>query len=129
MLGMVSFYNSDEHTIIPGELANFCSRLVENDPQRKGKLFVVRYNKLGNFVIAEWLAGPKDIFVDVMNLGKSLGNFDYEKAQELRHRLFSPITAEETVKGTVEAESRFHHDMQDWNEEEGERLDKVARGE
>ena len=128
-LGMVSWYDSDKHTIIPGELSDFCSRLVEGDPKRNGKLFVIRYNELGVFVICEWLAKPKDIFVDVMNLGKSLGNFTRQKAAELRHRLFAPITYEETARGSAEADSRFHHDMQDGNEEEGERLAKCAVGE
>uniref|UniRef100_A0A6M3LGH6 Uncharacterized protein n=1 Tax=viral metagenome TaxID=1070528 RepID=A0A6M3LGH6_9ZZZZ len=129
MLGMVSFYNPDEHSIIPGALSEFCKRLVENDPKRKGKLFVVRYNKLGVFVIAEWLAKPKDVFVDIMNLGKSLSSFTRDKASELRHRLFAPITAAETDRLTAGADSDYHHEMQDFNESETERLAKCEIGE
>jgi hypothetical protein len=129
MNGLVSFYNSDEHTIIKGELAAFCERLVSSDHRHKGKLFVVRYNKLGSFVIAEWLTKPMDVFVDVMNLGKSLSNFTREKAHELRHRLFSPITAEETSRFIQRGDSDYHHMRQDENEEEQERWDKCAIGE
>lgn len=128
-LGMVSFFDSDKHTIIPGELSDFCARLVEGDPQREGKLFVIRYEKLGVFCVCEWLAKPKDIFIDVLNLGKSLGNFTRQKAGELRHRLFAPITYEETARDSAEADSDYHHMRQDWDGEEGERIEKCSCGE
>jgi hypothetical protein len=129
MIGMVQFYNTDDHTIIGGDIADFCARLVEHEPQRRGKLFVVRYNKVGTYVIAEWLANPRDIFVDVINLGTSLANFTREKAHELRKRLFAPLTAEATVQASAEAESDYNHFMNDDNLEEKERLEKVVRGE
>ena len=129
MNGMVSFYNSDEHTIIGGDIPIFCAGLVEHIPGLRGKLFLVRYNRRGTFVIAQWLAGSKDIFVDVMNLGSSLGNFTREKAHELRQRLFAPLSVEEIGEASAKAESDFHHNMQDYNEEEGERLAKCETGE
>jgi len=64
-----------------------------------------------------------------MNLGESLSNFTYEKAQELRKRLFAPLTAEATAQASAEAESDYNHFMNDDNLEERERLEKVARGE
>lgn len=129
MLGMVSNYNSDEHTIIGGELALWLDRLVENDRERKGKVFLVRYNKIGSFVVAEWLGKPKDVFVDVLNIGKSLSNFDRVKANELRHRLFSPVTAEETMQFISGKDSDYFHGLQDEDTEESERWERVARGE
>lgn len=129
MLGMTSFFKSQEHTIVQGEIGPFCDRLVENDPQRRGKLFVVRYNKLGTFCICEWLDKSLGFFVDVMNLGKSLGNFSYRKAQELRRRLFAPLTAEETRRAITGADSDFHHNLQDEDSEETERQERVAIGE
>ena len=104
-------------------------RLVAGDPKRKDKLFVVRYNLHGTFVIAEWLAKPRDVFVDVMNLGHSLANFTREKAQELRHRLFAPVTAEETSRFIHQSESDYHHMRQDDNSEEWEREERIAKGE
>ena len=129
MLGLVSNYNSDDHTIVGGELSLWVARLVENDRVRKSKLFVLYYNKLDVYVIAEWLAGPKDIFVDVMNLGKSLGNFGHAEAQELRKRLFDPLGPEETSKAVIQADSDYYHNLQDEDAEETERQELVARGE
>lgn len=129
MLGLVSNYKSDDHTIVGGELLLWVKRLVENDRIRKGKLFVLYYNKLDVYVIAEWLAGPKDIFVDVMNLGKSLGNFGRAEAQELRKRLFNPLGPEETSKAITQADSDYYHNLQDEDAEESERQELVARGE
>ena len=129
MLGMTSFYTPKEHTILDGELSRYVSRLTEGDPLRRNRLFVIRYNKLGVFVIAEWLAKPKDIFIDVLNLGSSLQSFTRKKANELKIRLFAPLTAEGTNQQVAQAESDFHHGLQDENEEETERLERVARGE
>ena len=39
MLGLVSVYNTDEHTIVRGELSRWLERLVEGDPQRGGSSF------------------------------------------------------------------------------------------
>ena len=129
MLGLVSNYNSDEHTIIGGELSEWLKRLIEGSSRRKGCLFLVRYNKLGVFCICEWLAGPKDVFVDVLNLGKTLQSFTQAKAQELRRRLFSSLTAEETNRATLQADSDYYHNLQDEDAEETERQERVAVGE
>jgi hypothetical protein len=129
MLGLVSNYNSDEHTIIGGEIGRWVSELIKGDPRRKGKLFVVRYNKLGVFCICEWLAGPKDIFVDVMNLGESLGNFDRKQARELHRRVFAPVTAEATSRAIIQTDSDYYHRLRDEDMEETERQERVARGE
>lgn len=129
MLGLVSNYNTAEHTIIGGEIGRWVSRLIKGDPQRKNKLFVVRYNKLGVFCICEWLAGPKDVFVDVFNLGKSLQSFTREKAKELKRRLFSPLSAEVTSREIIRNDSDFYHNLQDEDAEETERQERVAIGE
>jgi len=129
MLGLVSNYTTDEHTIIGGELSRWLEKLMEDDPTRKGRLFLLRYNKLGVFCICEWLGKPKDVFVDVMNLGESLQSFTYEKAQELRKRLFDPLTAEETCRTIAQADSDYHHNLNDEDAEETERLERRAIGE
>ncbi|KKN54812.1 hypothetical protein LCGC14_0588660 [marine sediment metagenome] len=129
MLGMVTYYHIPEHLIIGGEIGDFCSRIVEGDSNRKSKIFVVRYNKLGVFVIAEWIGNVGDAFVDVMNLGKSLANFDRKKAYELKYRMLAPSTCKETELDMLNAESNFHHQLQDDNSEEQDRLARVAMGE
>jgi hypothetical protein len=102
---------------------------VEGSRERKNKLFLVRYNKLGVFCICEWLGKPKDVFVDVMNLGKSLGNFGRKKAYELRQRLFAPVTADMTREAIVKTDSDYYHNLQDENAEETERQERVVKGE
>jgi len=130
MLGMISVYTTTEHTIIQGSgIPEFLTRLVEGDSQREGRLFLLHYNKLGVFCICEWTDDHKDTFVDVLNLGKSLGNFGYKKSQELRRRLFAPVTAEVTSKAIIDADSDFYHNLQDEDMEETERQERVAIGE
>lgn len=129
MLGLVSNYSTDEHTIIGGELSIWLKNLMEGDPQRKGRLFLLRYNKLEVFCICEWLGKPKDVFVDVVNLGKTLQSFTLEKANELRRRLFSPITAEETSQAIIQIDSDYHHNLNDEDSEETERQERIAMGE
>ncbi len=129
MLGLVSNYSTVEHTILGGELSGWLKKLMEGDPTRKDRLFLLRYNKLGVFCICEWLGKPKDVFVDVMNLGKSLGTFNQEKANELRHRLFAPLTAEDTNQMVAKTERDYHHNLNDEDLEESERVQRVAMGE
>lgn len=126
MLGMTSIRDEQEHTLIGGEIGAYVERISKESGRA---LFVVRYNKLGVFCICEWMSPNKDIFIDLMNLGKSLGNFTHEKAHELGHRLFKPITCEATSRALAAADSDYHHMRQDDNEEETERLAKCARGE
>ena len=129
MLGLASNYTSDEHTIIGGELSTWLRKLMEGDPLRKGRLFLLRYNKLKVFCICEWLGKPKDVFVDVMNLGKSVGNFDRKKAQDLKQRLFNPLTTEETCQAVAQTESDYHHNLNEEDMEETERHERIAMGE
>ena len=127
MLGMVTHYNNKEHAIVGGDIGDFCSRIVEGDSSRK--IFVVRYNKIGVFVIAEWIGRVGDSFVDVMNLGDSLSNFDRTKADELKSRMLAPATCKETELAMLNAESDFHHNLQEDNAEEQDRLARIAVGE
>jgi len=130
MLGMVSLYTSEEHTIIEGSgIPEWLERLVEGDPRQGGRLFLLRYNKLGVFCICEWTGKHRDTFVDILNLGKSLGNFGRKEAWELHKRLFAPVTAEETSKAIIRNDSNFYHRLQDEDSEETERRERVARGE
>lgn len=130
MLGLVSLYLPEKHTIIGGSgIPEFLTKLVEGDPRRKDCLFLLRYDELGVFCICEWVGGGHDTFVDVLNLGKSLGNFGKKGAQELRRRLFDPLTPEETSREITRNDSDFYHNLQDEDSEETERQERVAIGE
>ena len=126
MLGMSSVYDSKKHVLIGGEIGPYISKLGEESDR---SLAVICYEKLQVFCIIEWLSPNKDVFIDIMNLGKSLANFSRAKAAELGHRLFKPISCNETSRFITEGESDYLHQRQDENEEEGERLAKVAIGE
>ena len=123
---MVSIYTPHEHTFIGGEIGQYIARIAKESGR---DLAVVRYEKLGTFCIVEFLSQTREIFVDVKNLGGSLANFTRRDARELEHRLFKPITTDQTGRFITENESRYHHDRQDDNEAEGERLERIERGE
>lgn len=126
MLNMVSNYSSEKHTRIEGEIGVYIARLAKESGR---DLAVICYEDLGVFCIIEYLSPIKDIFIDMMNLGKSLANFNRNKAAELGRRLFKPVSCDETSRFIAGNESDYHHGRQDDNEEEGERLAKIARGE
>lgn len=126
MLGMVSNYSSEKHTKVGGEIGAYVSRLAKESGR---DLAVICYEELAVFCIIEWLSPLRDIFIDMMNLGKSLANFDRAKATELGFRLFKPVSCDETSRFIATKESDFHHDRQNDNEEEHERLAKDERGE
>ena len=102
---------------------------MEGSPQRGDCLFLLRYNKLEVFCICEWTDNHKDTFTDVLNLGKSLGNFDRKGADELRRRLFAPVTVEDTSQAIDRTDSDFYHGLQDEDMEESERQGRIAIGE
>ena len=126
MLGMTSVYSSDKHTRIGGDIGAFIERLGKDAGR---DLAIICYEKLAVFCIIEWLSPNKDVFIDMMNLGKSLANFTRTKATELGRRLFKPITCDETSQFISAGDSDYHHERQSENEEEQERLERCARGE
>lgn len=126
MLGMVSTWDKDEHTRMGGEIGVFIERLAR---RANRDLVVIRYEKLGVFCIVEFLSPKRNVFVDTMNLGTSLANFDRAKRMELEKRLFRPVDCNETSHFLAESESDYLHMRQDENDAEGERLALVERGE
>lgn len=126
MLGAVSTFDVNKHKLIGGDLGEFISRLAE----RSGRDFaVLRYEAMNVFCVVEFLSPRRDVFVDTMNLGSSLANFTREKRIELERRIYRPLTCDETSRAIRDGESDYHHALQDGNEEEQERLDRIAMGE
>jgi len=126
MLGMTSKFNHKEHTFVGGDIGAYIKRLGKEHDRH---LAVIRYKKLGVFCIIEFLTPQRNVFVDSMNLGKSLGNFNRVKSVELRMRLFRPLTARETSVSIANAESDYYHRRQDENEQETERWARIKMGE
>lgn len=126
MLGLVSTFNRQEHTFIGGEIGPWVAKIGKESNR---DLAVIRYEKLGVFCIIEFLSPTRDVFVDIKNIGKSLGNFGREAATELQRRLFRPVTCDQTSEFITENESRYHHDRQDDNSAEWERQERIEMGE
>ena len=126
MLGCVSTFKRPDHTIIKGELRGWLQRETKSS---RRDFDLIRYNRLGVFCIVEFLSPNRDVFVDTMNLGKSLGTFDREKAQELLRRIFKPVTCDQTSRILSETDSDYHHMRQDWNDEELESEARAKYGE
>ena len=126
MLGMTSVMNSDEHSLIGGEIGAYLRRISK----RAGRdIAVIRYEALEVFCIVEFLTPNRDVFIDILNLGNSLANFNRSKSQELERRLFDPITCYGTSEALAAADSDYHHTRQDGNAEEQERLERISKGE
>lgn len=126
MLGATSVYDSNKHTRMGGEIGEFVKRLAERSGRDLG---LIRYEELGVFCIIEYLSPRHDVFVDTMNLGGSLANFDRVKRMELEKRLFRPLTCEETSRAISAGESDYHHFRMEDQAEETERLDRIGMGE
>jgi len=126
MLGMTSVMDSDEHSLIGGEIGAYLRRISKRACKA---LAVIRYEALEVFCIVEFLTPNRDVFIDILNLGNSLANFNRSKSQELERRLFDPITCDGTSEALAAADSDYHHTRQDGNAEEQERLERVSMGE
>lgn len=127
MLGSVSIFDREKHAVIRGgELGHYINRLAK----KSGRDFaLIRYEKLAVFCIIEFISPRRDVFVDTMNLGRSLGNFNRAKNDELLRSIYKPLTCAETSVSLARNESDFHHEMQDFNSEECEREERAAYGE
>lgn len=116
MLGTAYHYNSKEHELIEPECLRWIRRETA-DPALRNRLFAYRHKIYGTFVVALWLGEPHGFFVDILNLGMSLGHFTRPVAQELRHRLFCPAGAKQVERFISETNSVQQHKLQDESNE------------
>jgi len=95
-------FRHNQHQRISPEILNWAQSYCP-DREAAGKLFMYRHLVHGTFVIALWV--KEGWFVDVLNLGRSLGNFTRERA-EIFLEMFND---EHTVAGyTAQMERRTH---------------------
>ncbi|MHC4464259.1 MAG: hypothetical protein ACYS30_22945 [Planctomycetota bacterium] len=87
MLGVACHYSAEQHTLLKPELLKWC---IDN-------------------------TGDKQ-FVDILNLGYSLGNFTRDMAQEFVRRIKRPVTAEATSRRLRETASDQRHTWEHPNE-------------
>jgi len=123
MLGAASVYDDRQHALIPRhEILDFCVRETNGAHDEKD-LFLYHHEFTGNFVIGKWL-DRRRLFVDLMNLGPSLGGFTRQKAQEFVQRTCNRPSAKEKQQDLIKIESDHLSKLQDENEEEKERITK-----
>ena len=106
MLGAVCQYDRKQHLLLEPSLLEWCKAQSSNK-NVSNELFVYRQMQVGTFVIGRWVNKSKGLFVDLVNLGYSLGNFTRGVAQEFRRRLLAPITAEQTKKQMTDFSSGY----------------------
>jgi hypothetical protein len=122
-------YDEKQHEILQGgEIVRYCQKVAP--AKDRPRVFLYRHRIYKTFVIAMWAKDrAMGIFTDFLNLGKSLGNFNREKADEFSRRLYKPLSPKE-MSQTIESTSRDYSRMrQDEDAEEAERLAKRAKGE
>jgi hypothetical protein len=122
MIGMPCAYRRDSHRIIHPRFLNWIRRQLA-DVKLRESLFVYYHLIHRNFVIAHWKV-PCRYFVDILNLGHSLENFDQETAKNLITQLRTPISGSEMAEILRDKERKWLTMKQDDNDD---RADRFAR--
>jgi hypothetical protein len=118
MLGTSCPYRSDQHRIIHPELERWVKRQV-SDPKLRDSLFVYHHLQVGTFVIAQWTV-PDRWFVDVLNLGSSLANFDRGRAEMFKITFLQPVGKRQLGRALGQGYMGHLRGLQQQNDEEKE---------
>lgn len=94
MIGQACQYDRRQHRIIHPRLEKWIKRQIPGDEKLRDSLFMYFHLFAQNFVIAQWVSYKK-AFVDVINLGGSLNNFNPETAQQFQIQIKSPVGSKE----------------------------------
>lgn len=120
MLGLTCQYDSNQHYLLDFEALRWCRRETA-DPELRGKLFAYYHLREHTYVIALWMAEPRRLFVDLMNLGGSPQNFTRAEADSFRHRMFDPVSAGQMKRELREELSNHLHEMNDMSGNQSEK--------
>ncbi len=115
MINMPCVYRRNQHKIITPRFLEWIKRQLPS-PKLRDSLFVYFHLIHRTFVIAQWTV-PCRLFVDVMNLEHSLGNFTQEKAQNLIEQLKSPVSGAEMAELLKERERKWQSLRQNEDDE------------
>lgn len=129
MINMVATYDPCQHEILDPELLGWCRRVAKGvtDQSLSARLFCYHHRWYDSFVIGAWVSEPKGAFIDLMNLGSSLGSFTHSKAKEFIDRLYNPLTGAQTAQMLRANESDFLHQKQDENDKLKDDLSRRGR--
>jgi hypothetical protein len=123
MFNLVCNYDSAQHFIIEPEIIRWCRRQVD-DKEIQKHLFAYYHLKEDTYVIGWWINSEYGPFVDLLNLGHNLNNFDRARAQEFTRRLRQPTTASDIKNFSEQAETNDLHNLQEQSSAEAERIDR-----
>ena len=115
-------YDEKQHEVLSSEVARWSSRNAPAD--WKDRLFTYRHSITENFVVAVWADKPFGIFTDVLNLGKSLSNFNRETADELLRRMWQPLSPSTISQQINRTQSDFHSKQVEKNNEMKELINR-----
>jgi len=119
MLGMPCQFRPDQHEIIHPPLEDFVMRAV-SEQKLRDSLFIYRHRLWRTFVIALWV-GPSE-FVDVMNLGMSLGNFTRQRAKRLGQALNQSTSGKQFAKSLRQHQRDGLSQLQNESDEDADRF-------
>lgn len=123
MIGQPCFYKKDVHILIHPPLLRWVKNQIADDNLRES-LFCYLQRQYGTFVIGQWIDTSRSMFVDILNMGQSLGSFDRDDAQELLRRLLRPTTVKETKDAMRKGASDWRLQQENENAELSERQER-----
>lgn len=125
-LGGAETYSPEKYELIEPEIIYWCRRQTPDEDLRS-RLFCYYARKHGTFVVGLWTDCPKGKFVDVLNMGFSLGNFDRSMAESLRKNLLAPLRTDETIQILMSAQRDYERHTTDEAQEQSETLRRNMR--
>jgi hypothetical protein len=121
LVGASCRYEPKKHWLV--ELQ--CLRDLKNhvkDKAIKNQLFSYFHRREGTWVIGMWVDEGHHLFVDALNMGKSLKNLSKDMFQSILLRLNSPVTADETRRFIRDTEHEGTSRLQDEADGDSERM-------
>jgi hypothetical protein len=117
-------FDKRQHLIIHPPLEDWIKRQAPNDDER-GRLFIYKHLVHGTFVIAWWVSKDRGLFVDMINLKKSLGSFNRRTANRFLQQLKpSSDIRDKMIRQLGKAENDNLYGL---NNEHGETSDQMDR--
>lgn len=131
MLGTCQ-YDPRQHQLIEPPLLNWARRQAP-DKETADRIFTYRHRDAGTFVIGFWANKPYGRFVDMLNIGTSLGNFGPSEAGRFKRSLRVTDSADrirQEVKAGLDSHVRSDQDEADeyYDKYEANRTGRTAVG-
>ena len=102
-------YDEKQHEVLESEVGRWCVR--NSPPDWKDRLFTYRHKYHGTFVVAVWAKDKYGIMSDVVNLGFGFGGFDRAMADEIKRRMWAPMSPS-TMATIINQEARNYDSIQ-----------------